>query len=244
MIIGRLWKPLDSNIHTWMRQGLWKSVLNPLQGSLHANQMVCAMSSQLFHMEETKDLKGNKEMHEHLVYSSYHRVTAIGSALRLQAGEAHASIVETLTACIQNAEQADSKVNEYLKVMLHAAPQGYKWFIQNIIGWQNASYPYLQRARTELNKAGVLPEGQHSSYSGYTRPHWPADHPAYALFHQVQPVIQHVLGEMPHTSPEHAVTQGVYISYLMGRGYDYPSALRIVESWEIYETLPGQPYIP
>jgi hypothetical protein len=222
--------------------GLWKAVLDPLQGSLHANEMVCAMSSQLFHIEETKDLEGNKQMHEHLVHSSYHRVTAIGSALRLQAGELYTSIVETLSACVLRAEQSDKQVMEYLNVMFKASPQRYKAFIQQIIGWHNASRHHLLSARNLLIQTGVLlPEDQTHSQSN--RPHWPPVHPAYTLFSQVQPVIRHVLKEMAVTSSEHAVTQGVYIAYLMGTGYDYPSALRTVESWEFHETLPGQEYL-
>jgi len=233
------------NIHSeqHVQHGLWESVLASLQGSLYANQFVCAMSSQLFHIEETKDLRGNKEMHEHLVHSSYHRVTAIGSALRIQGRETQRSIIETLTACIQNAQQADAKVSEYLGVMHNAAPQGYKSFMNHVISWQNASNQSLKDARNELISAGfTFPDGQHSHHRQYTQHYWPG-HPAYPLFYQVQPVIRHVLTEMRLTSPEHAVTQGTYIAYLMGRGYDYPSALRIVESWETYETLPGQEYL-
>jgi len=62
------------------RVNSWTQILILLQRSLYAEEMVCAMSSQLFHIPQTKDLKGSSEMHNHLVPASYHRVTAVGSA--------------------------------------------------------------------------------------------------------------------------------------------------------------------
>jgi hypothetical protein len=105
------------------------------------------MSSQLFHIPETKDLKGNAEMHTHLVPASYHRVTATGSAQRLLNGESMPSIVETLVACIQNAEQKDRNVRAGLLVMKDAAPASYKPFIENIISWQNFTDFHLNNAK-------------------------------------------------------------------------------------------------
>lgn len=73
---------------------IWQSVVTELYRSLYGEQMVCSMSTQLFHIPETKDLKGNAEMHTHLIPASYHRVTATGSAQRLLNGESAPSIVE------------------------------------------------------------------------------------------------------------------------------------------------------
>jgi hypothetical protein len=67
----------------WYRVNQWRQVLSLLQQSLYAEEIVCSMSTQLFHIPKTKDLKGNREMHNHLVPASYHRVTAVGSAHRL-----------------------------------------------------------------------------------------------------------------------------------------------------------------
>jgi hypothetical protein len=75
------------------------------------------MSTQLFHIPATKNLKGNPEMHDHLVPASYHRVTAVGAAQRLQQGEYHDSLVKTLTSCVKNGLQEDQDVLKWLMVM-------------------------------------------------------------------------------------------------------------------------------
>lgn len=47
-----------------MRQNaMWQSVVTELNQSLYGELMVCSMSTQLFHIPEAKDLKGNPEMH-------------------------------------------------------------------------------------------------------------------------------------------------------------------------------------
>lgn len=115
--------------------------------SLYSEQMVCSMSTQLFHIPETKDLKGNKEMHTHLVPASYHRVTALGSAQRLLNGESERSILKTLILCVQNAEQKDRNVRSGLNLMRDAAPASYKQFVKNIIRWQDYAEFHLQNAK-------------------------------------------------------------------------------------------------
>lgn len=78
-----------------------------------------------------------------------------------------------------------------------------------------------------------------------TNPHMVNPHMVnpYYLLSRLQPAIRHGLAEMPKTSPKHAISQVALITYLMGMGYDYRSALRIVESWELDEKLPGEEYI-
>lgn len=126
---------------------MWQSVATELSRSLFDEQMVCSMSTQLFHIPETKDLQGNADMHTHLVPASYHRVTAAGSAQRLLSGETAPSIAETMMSCIQNAEQQDREVRAGLLVMLDAAPAAYKSFIDNIIRWQDSAESHLQNAK-------------------------------------------------------------------------------------------------
>jgi hypothetical protein len=125
----------------------WQPVVTELDRSLFGEQMVCSASTQLFHIPETKDLRGNAEMHTYLVPASYHRVTAAGSAQRLLYGETAASIVETLIACIQNSEQKDRNVRAGLLVMRDAAPASYKPFVENIILWQDYAELHLQNAK-------------------------------------------------------------------------------------------------
>jgi hypothetical protein len=115
--------------------------------SLYGEQMVCSMSTQLFHIPETKNLDGNAEMHTHLVPASYHRVTATGSAQRLLNGETAPSILETMAYCIQNAEQKDRHVRAGLHTMREAAPAAYKPFIETIIRWQDYAELHLQSAK-------------------------------------------------------------------------------------------------
>lgn len=133
----------------------WGHILNLLNQSLYAEEMVCAMSSELFHIPKTKDLKGNREMHDHLVPASYHRVTAVGSSQRLVNGEQQQSIVETLVACIKNAENQDNKVLEGLKAMEENASPDFKPFIRVIIKWQEQAESYLNQAKNSLQTMGV-----------------------------------------------------------------------------------------
>jgi isopenicillin N synthase-like dioxygenase len=137
------------------RVNQWTQILNLLQQSLYAEEMVCAMSSQLFHIPQTKDLKGNREMHNHLVPASYHRVTAAGSAQRLSNGEQQQSIVETMTACIINAENQDKKVRDGLKMMEENASPEFKSFIKVIIQWQTQAETYLNQAKAALQSMGI-----------------------------------------------------------------------------------------
>lgn len=133
----------------------WGHILQLLNQSLYAEEMVCAMSSELFHIPKTKDLKGNREMHDHLVPASYHRVTAVGSSQRLVNGEQQQSIVETLAACIKNAENQDKKVRDGLKTMEENASPEYKPFMKVMIKWQEQAESYLNQAKKSLQTMGV-----------------------------------------------------------------------------------------
>jgi hypothetical protein len=137
------------------RVNQWTQILTLLQQSLYAEEMVCAMSSQLFHIPKTKDLKGNREMHNHLVPASYHRVTAVGSAQRLSNGDQQQSIIETMTTCIINAENQDKKVRDGLKTMEENADPEFKPFIKRIIQWQNQAESYLTQTKTALKSMGI-----------------------------------------------------------------------------------------
>ncbi len=138
----------------------WNFVLNSLQQSLYAEQMVCSMSTQLFHIPETRDLEGNEEMHSHLVPASYHRVTATGSAQRIVNGEREGSIFATLAACVQNASRRDEQVRRGLFVMRDAATPRYKPFIQTIIAWQERAEFHLQAARRQIAQFAGAYAGQ------------------------------------------------------------------------------------
>lgn len=146
----------------------WPSVLQLLQQSLFAEEMVCAMSTQLFHIPQTRDLRGNPEMHEHLVPASYHRVTAVGSAYRLSSGEYDRSIVETMVSCIDNAMKRDQEIQKWLLVMNEAAPEQFKPFVRQIIQWQNQAEYYLSAAKQSLSQWGVSSQqaAQSGSYTG------------------------------------------------------------------------------
>ncbi|WP_307335174.1 hypothetical protein [Caldalkalibacillus uzonensis] len=147
----------------------WSQVLDNLQRSLFAEQMVCSMSTQLFHIPRTQDLEGNPEMHQHLVPASYHRVTAIGSAQRLQHGEYHESIIKTLSSCIQNAKMEDRGVMEWLYVMKEAADSDVKPYIETIIYWQELTQYKLALAEHALNQIGIYVENAGLSPTPYVR---------------------------------------------------------------------------
>lgn len=57
---------------------------------------------------------------------------------------------------------------------------------------------------------------------------------------QVEPAIRHGIEELAETNPRHALTELALITYLMGMGFDYPTAITIVESWERDDTLLDQ----
>ncbi|MGM0877789.1 MAG: hypothetical protein ACQEWV_24380 [Bacillota bacterium] len=138
----------------------WEPILNLLQTSLYAEEMVCAMSSELFHIPQTKDLKGNNEMHSHLIPASYHRVTSVGSSRRLVNGEQQQSIIVTMVTCIVNAETQDKKVREGLNIMEENASPEFKSVIRVIIQWQAQAEAYLKQAKDSLRAMGVsFPSG-------------------------------------------------------------------------------------
>ncbi|MFT8321625.1 MAG: hypothetical protein ABF649_12025 [Bacillus sp. (in: firmicutes)] len=47
----------------------------------------------------------------------------------------------------------------------------------------------------------------------------------------INPAIQHGIREAQHLGYHHALKEAVAIGYLMGKGYDYHTAWRTVESW-------------
>lgn len=132
----------------------WHPVLTLLTQSLFAEQMVCSISTQLFHIDATKELEGNAEMHNHLVPAAYHRVTALGSAHRLQNGESHDSVIQTMISCINNALKEDKGITKWLPVMLEDAPTEYKPFIQSISSWQQQKEQTLLSAQQYLTQMG------------------------------------------------------------------------------------------
>lgn len=145
----------------------WTNILHLLQQSLYAESMVCSMSSQLYHIPETKDLQGNNEMHTHLVPASYHRVTTVGSAQRLVNGEQQQSIVKTLIACIRNAEKQDQHVREGLKVMEEHANSDIKPFIQAIQWWQQQAEASLQQAKQLVEAMGLSLSTEEEATNSY-----------------------------------------------------------------------------
>ena len=67
----------------------------------------------------------------------------------------------------------------------------------------------------------------------------------YNLQHQtlatIRPAVKHGLREAQHLGYKHALKEAVAIGYLMGRGYNYDTAWRTVESWW---RPPGTPLPP
>lgn len=133
----------------------WDPIINLLQQSLFAEEMVCATSSELYHIPIAKDINGSSEMHAHLVPASYHRVTAVGSALRLKNGEERPSVVETMTTCIINAENRDIEVRKGLRGMEENAPAQFKPLIAVSIKWQEQAESSLKQAKDALKLMGV-----------------------------------------------------------------------------------------
>jgi hypothetical protein len=57
----------------------------------------------------------------------------------------------------------------------------------------------------------------------------------YNYIMRVSPAVDRGVREAERTSVKHAMTEVALISFLMGMGYDYSTAHRLVESWEINE---------
>lgn len=70
-------------------------------------------------------------------------------------------------------------------------------------------------------------------------PQMPAMSPQYFLM-RVRPIVRYGLREAQITGTRHAMTEVALISYLMGMGYDFSTAHRLVESWEVNEVFPGE----
>jgi hypothetical protein len=138
----------------------WTAVLQLLNQSLYAEEMVCSMSTQLFVIPATANLKGNAEMHNHLIPASYHRVTAVGSAMRLQNGETHETIIQTLVSCVNNGLKKDQEVMKWLPVMRDDAPDEYRPFVETIIRWQQQAEQSLSSAKQLLTQMGYESQSQ------------------------------------------------------------------------------------
>lgn len=59
----------------------------------------------------------------------------------------------------------------------------------------------------------------------------------HAIMH-VMPVVRHSMREAGVTGMKHAVTEAALTAYLLGKGYDFHQAVRIVEFWERNESFP------
>ncbi|WP_094603967.1 hypothetical protein SPSIL_043920 [Sporomusa silvacetica DSM 10669] len=57
---------------------------------------------------------------------------------------------------------------------------------------------------------------------------------------QVEPAIRHGIAELLESNPRHALTELALVAYLMGMGFDYPTAQVIVEAWEKDDILLAQ----
>lgn len=142
----------------------WSSVLEYLNYSLNGEQMVCSMTTQLFHIPVTKNLKGHAEMHNHLIPASYHRVTALGCAKRLQSGEYHESIIKALVTCVNNGLKQDKEVTKWLRVMRENAPSEYKEFMDSVIDWQQKTEESLAYTQQLLRGMGFDIENGEAAY--------------------------------------------------------------------------------
>ncbi|MED4017868.1 hypothetical protein [Sutcliffiella cohnii] len=132
----------------------WAPVVERLSYSLNAEQMVCSMTTQLFHFPGTQNLKGNAELHHHLVPASYHRITALGCAKRVHRGETHQSIIKALIDCVNNGLKEDKEVNRWLQVMKKNAPAGLENFMNSISTWQEQAEHSLAYTRELLQEMG------------------------------------------------------------------------------------------
>ncbi|AHF10911.1 MULTISPECIES: hypothetical protein [Dehalobacter] len=55
---------------------------------------------------------------------------------------------------------------------------------------------------------------------------------------QVELAVRHGMREVGTVNVRHGVMETALVAYLLGKGFDYYQAVRIVESWERNETFP------
>lgn len=68
--------------------------------------------------------------------------------------------------------------------------------------------------------------------SGYPQSqYWHHPHLQQQTLLIINPAVAHGLREAAHLGFQHALTEAVAIGYLLGRGYDYNTAWKTVESW-------------
>ncbi|SIR86556.1 hypothetical protein SAMN05878482_106267 [Peribacillus simplex] len=103
-------------------------------------------------------------MHNHLIPASYHRVTALGCAKRLQSGEYHESIIKALVACVNNGLKQDKEVTKWLRVMRENAPSEFKEFMDTVIDWQQKTEESLAYTQQLLRGMGFDTENGESAY--------------------------------------------------------------------------------
>ncbi|WP_286166081.1 hypothetical protein [Peribacillus frigoritolerans] len=146
----------------------WGHILNLLRQSLYAEEMVCAMSSELFHIPKTKDLKGNLEMHNHLVPAYYHLRYSSRFIPETSKWRATAIHCRNTGGLYKNAENQDKYVREGLRTMEENASTEFKPFIKIIIKWQEQAESYLNQAKESLGTMGVpIPAGSEQQSGEY-----------------------------------------------------------------------------
>lgn len=136
-----------------MRQNTAISQLvDSLSKSLYGQQLVNSLIAQLLFITETANLTGLKETHAQLIPASYHRVTALGSALRIQRGDAAPTLFNVLENSINMAEQNDTDVSAGLDRLLTVAPPAYNEYVDMVLQWQQYTSSHLQDAKKALEQ--------------------------------------------------------------------------------------------
>lgn len=111
-------------------------MVESLSKSLYAEEIVCSMASQLHYFPETAHLNGLKETHDALIPASYHRVTAVGTGIRMLQGDDSPTLWNVIEYCIRDAQKMDAAVRVGLNKMIAAAPEAFRDFVNRIMEWQ------------------------------------------------------------------------------------------------------------
>ena len=127
-------------------------LVDSLSRSLYGQQLVNSLTAQLLFITETANLNGLQETRAQLIPASYHRVTALGSALRVQRGDNAPTLFNVLENSINLAEQNDVGVRAGLDKLLAAAPPAYNEYTDSILQWQQYTENHLQDAKRALEQ--------------------------------------------------------------------------------------------
>lgn len=94
-------------------------ILNHLEQSIHAEQFICSIVTEMKYMPPFKNQIALKKIHKENYQTSYHRNTADGNLKRLisGAGQSEHQLVLMTVECFLEADEHDQNIEDALQLM-------------------------------------------------------------------------------------------------------------------------------